>query len=87
MGTITIKNLIGGSINIVTGGGGTSERWVEPVYRNEWVFSNGKKFDEEYVIFPDDNGTSFLAMREIYNGDPSNMSDSFYVYADKGCTQ
>ena len=64
-----------------------AERWVEPVYKNEWVFSNGKKFDEEYVIFPADNGTSLLAMREIYNGDPSNMSDSFYVYADKGCTQ
>ena len=38
---ITINNLIGGSINIVTGGGGTSERWVEPQYTDDWVFSDG----------------------------------------------
>ena len=40
---ITINNLIGGSINIVTGGGGTSERWVEPQYTDDWVFSDGQK--------------------------------------------
>ena len=43
MATITIKNLIGGSINIVTGGGGTSERWIEPQYTDDWVFSDGQK--------------------------------------------
>lgn len=43
MATITIKNLIGGSINIVTGGGGTSERWVNPQYTDDWVFSDGQE--------------------------------------------
>ena len=51
MATITIKNLIGGSINIVTGGGGTSERWVKPQYTDDWAFSDGKERQITIVEF------------------------------------
>lgn len=50
---ITINNLIGGSINIVTGGG-TSERWVEPQYTDEWVFSNGGSYPITFDHMYDD---------------------------------
>ena len=45
---ITINTLIGGSINIVTGAG-TSERWFEPQYTNEWVSSDGSTLNN--IIF------------------------------------
>ena len=57
MATITIKNLIGGSINIITG---SAERWIEPCNPDgspltdtdhaEWVFSDAGGYNLKYVV-------------------------------------
>ena len=57
MATITIKNLIGGSINIITG---SAERWVPACNPDgspltdtdhaEWVFSDGGGYNLKYVV-------------------------------------
>ena len=57
MATITIKNLIGGSINIITG---SAERWVpacnldgSPLTDTDhakWVFSDGGGYNLKYII-------------------------------------
>ena len=44
MGTITIKNLIGGSINIVTGGGGSEPSGHEKT----WIWFNDQENYEEF---------------------------------------
>lgn len=66
---ITIKNLIGGSINIVTGGG-TSERWVKPQYTDDWVFSDGKEHSIFVVDYWDyDDPMNGMVYYEIDGGD------------------
>ena len=43
MGTITIKNLIGGSINIITGGGSEPAR-----HEKTWIWFDGQENYEEF---------------------------------------